>query len=344
MCDNCYNGCSGAPISDNCVKYTGQDVSQLNICQYDTLLSVETKILNAIVQLMSQQSIDVSTLTLCSYVSNYITIGQPLSLNILLQALINGQCDLANSMGNINLSGIVINGACLSLPSNPKIGDYIQAIANQLCSLTNTVSGIASDYVKASQLPQLVQQYVQGNQNSVSQFNTRMVPYVAYEYYGSLSNFDSTGRGLGSVGFDKVYLCNGLNGTPDRRGRVGVGAVANVPGAQYDQSVDPTIQGNPNIHLSDKIGSNNVVLDITQIPSHNHQVVDNGHTHQINRAGYGGIGGQGPKFVGGALTPDGGYGSTELAQANISLNNTGGGLGHNNIQPSIGAYYIMYLP
>ena len=48
-----------------------------------------------------------------------------------------------------------------------------------------------------------------------------MVPYTVVEYYGPLTYFDNTGAGQGD--WDRIFLCNGLNGTPDKRGRVAVG-------------------------------------------------------------------------------------------------------------------------
>ena len=93
-----------------------------------------------------------------------------------------------------------------------------------------------------------------------------MVPYVAYEYYGPLTNFDGSGIGIPANGFFKVYLCNGLNGTPDKRGRVAVGAIQNVPGGPLDAAVNPSNAGNPNYALYTTAGANTVTLITSQIP------------------------------------------------------------------------------
>jgi microcystin-dependent protein len=200
-----------------------------------------------------------------------------------------------------------------------------------------------------------------------------MVPYVAYEYYGPLTNFVGTGMGIPANGFYKVYLCNGLNGTPDKRGRVAVGAIASVPGGPLDAAVNPANAGNPNYALYNKSGANTVTLIASQIPSHTHAAsvsatgtVPN-HTHIV-------MGGGGPESgsvpnatqVISNETSQGGNASYKMLPANVQSHNsgitsasgagsvsltvavtnanTGGGSSHPNIQPVIAAYYIMYIP
>ena len=202
-----------------------------------------------------------------------------------------------------------------------------------------------------------------------------MIPFVAYEYYGSLSNFDGTGAGIPANGFNDVYLCNGLNGTPDKRGRVAVGAIASVPpvGLGLDPAVNPAFAGNPNYALSGTAGANTVTLITSQLPLHTHNatVVASGtvgnHTHII-------MGGSGPgdsaapnalqvaaneKADGGnasykmsvatsqvhnsGITSASGAGAVSLSVA-VSNSNAGSGEAHSNIQPVIAAYYIMYIP
>lgn len=52
--------------------------------------------------------------------------------------------------------------------------------------------------------------------------------------------------------------------------------------------------------------------------------------------------------LGGVTTPAPTVGLTSNNQTGITVattvTNVGGGLGHNNVQPSIGCYYIMYIP
>ena len=59
-------------------------------------------------------------------------------------------------------------------------------------------------------------------------------------------------------------------------------------------------------------------------------------------------GNDGNYVLGGVTTPAPTVGLTSNNQTGITVattvTNVGGGLGHNNVQPSIGCYYIMYIP
>jgi hypothetical protein len=185
-----------------------------------------------------------------------------------------------------------------------------------------------------------------------------MVPFVAYEYYGSLDNFDGTGAGIPGNGFYKVYLCNGLNGTPDKRGRVAVGAIVDVPpiGIGLDPAVNPSNPANPNYALLDTDGSNSVVLVTPQLPAHSHtssastsvSITDPGHAHFVNYLNKNG--GDGNNVLGSEAgsnnraTTSATTGISATATTIVQVDSTGSGEGHANIQPVIAAYYIMYIP
>jgi microcystin-dependent protein len=183
-----------------------------------------------------------------------------------------------------------------------------------------------------------------------------MVPFTVVEYYGPLTNFDGTGAGIGTLGWDKIYLCNGSNGTPDKRGRVGVGAILNVPGGPLNAAVDPVYTGNPNYDLEDIAGANTVAINVNQLPSHTHGatasatsiVTDPGHSHFVGNTPEGwsssgsiGIVNRTPKNV---QTTTSTTGITVATTVNVSNTNTGSNQGHPNIQPVLAAYYIMYIP
>ena len=162
---------------------------------------------------------------------------------------------------------------------------------------------------------------------------------------------DATGAGLGD--WEKIYLCNGNNGTPDKRGRVAVGATNGMGGGILSNVVDPAIAGNPDYSLGSKHGSCVVTLDVTQIPSHTHNatviVNDPGHSHSLfferyptrikSNPGYDEGSNNYSQDVNKSTTT-----STTGITVNVSNSSIGGGLGHNNVQPSIGCYYIMYIP
>jgi microcystin-dependent protein len=180
-----------------------------------------------------------------------------------------------------------------------------------------------------------------------------MVPYSVVEYYGTLSNFDATGSGIGD--WEKIYLCNGLNGTPDKRGVVGVGVTdGTLLGGTMPARTNPTTPGadNPTYVLGTPQGSNNVELDITQIPSHTHTttvtVTDPGHTHGINTNTS--DTGNTNRQVQGGDAEDTGASINQILSATtgitVGVSNApiGGGLPHLNYQPSLPCYYIQYRP
>ncbi len=178
-----------------------------------------------------------------------------------------------------------------------------------------------------------------------------------------MSNFDGSGVGIPSLGFYKVYLCNGLNATPDKRGRVAVGAIDNVPPINIglDASVNPVFVGNPNYALFTTAGANSVVLLTSQLPAHSHTGVgtttvtlnDPGHFHYAGRKNAGGLTSSGAIGLAKdnpqdnqSTTSTTGITVTSNTPGNVAIgiDNTGSGQAHANIQPVIAAYYIMYIP
>lgn len=358
-CTNCFNGC-GTSTPDKCVVYTSDDITfpgslSPDICQGKTsLFIVEQLLISKIISLINGTGMIPDVDLQCNLIKSFLT-GGDISATTLFNIYAQSICALDTRVTDIELelelnAPISISGTCLSLPTNPTRDQILTALVSKVCSLDTRVSTIESDYVKATQLDNLISQYLSNNSGSGVQQNSKMVPYVAYEYYGPLSNFDGSGKGLSASGFDKVYLCNGLNNTPDKRGRVAVGAIANVPGGSLDPAVDPSLPQNSgrNYNLKDKFGSNSVVLDITQIPSHTHNVLDT-HTHPIGTYGAVGVGGSGTPNTGvsGGGHDGGSYSIQNTGLSNngsIAINSTGGGQAHENVQPSIAAYFIMYIP
>jgi microcystin-dependent protein len=350
-CQDCFNNCPDI-VSDQCILYTGPSVELLGVCQGDPLSTFEAKLIAALLTALDGTGINPKDVTLanCSWLKDQLSNATP-GLNQLLQLLIDNECSLHDAVVDIQTqlssasSGVVFNTSCLTgLPDNPTSDDILQATVSLLCSISATVTTFSSTYVRITDLSSLVTPIVNSiisasnSSGDVPQQYTKMVPYVAYEYYGPLSNFDAGGIGVTSLGFTKVYLCNGSNGTPDKRGRVTVGAIVGVPGGSLDSAVNPSNPLNPNWALKDKNGENTHLLTIPEIPSHTHGVTDPGHKHN-----YGGVGPDG-RGADNAKTATPKTSQTSSAFTGISINATGGSQPHNNIQPSIAAYSIMYIP
>jgi microcystin-dependent protein len=361
-CSNCYNGCTEI-VSDKCVKYTGVDVPVLGIQNGDSLSYVEQALITFLTSTLNGTGIkiDLDQDTLCDFVKEYLPTCGDITLVDVLNALTESVCFLKDEVTALEAKfaeleqGYTID--CLEGSPDPtSTYEVLQATINKLCALEVDLEALALDvdvnYVKLDDLNTLIQAYIDESSPS-TQFRNRMVPYTVVEYYGSLSNFDSSGAGVGE--WTQIYLCNGDNGTPDKRGRSPIGAIQGVGGTTPPNPiVNPSNPGNVNYALGTTNGSNTVILSTAQIPSHVHNNIltftDPGHTHNIpfkkgqadqNESGtYGQLFDNDPTYDRIKVTDSNTTGIT------ISLNNVaqGGGQSHNNVHPVLACYYIMYIP
>lgn len=359
-CESCYNGCVQT-VSDECVRYTGINYAALGVETGDNLVSVEQAIMNALVPLLSGEGDAIALNISCPIVDLYLPAHTP-NTQELFTATVSAICSLQAQIFTIDDVLTILNanytiGCLTGVTASSDTHAIVQAIINKLCLTVTDLAALTLDvdtnYVKLADLDALIAAYIASQSGGGSnQQYLKMVPYVAYEYYGSLTNFDGTGAGLNSAGFYKVYLCNGLNGTPDRRGRVGVGAIQNVPGAPLDAAVNPANPGNPNYAIFNTAGANTVTLITSQMPSHSHgttvtsigTISPNPHSHNV--AGTTNPGGSGTgdrKAVAASVTTSSVSLSVDITTS-VTNANTGGGAAHANIQPVIAAYYIMYIP
>jgi microcystin-dependent protein len=377
-CSNCFNGCTEI-VSDQCVRYTGNDIPALEISTNDSLAEVESKIVTYILNLSTGTGIvpEIDPSDLCVLVSGFLPGSGTITLNDVISALIQSICNLKANVDSINSTLTTLNAdytiGCLSgVTASSDTHDVLQAAITKLCAtdtaLTAFILDVTTNYVQLANLNTLIQQYIDSPSYTpppTTYYKDKMVPYVAYEYYGSLTNFDVTGAGSGQ--WDKVFLCNGNNGTPDRRGRVAAGTTdGTMQGGTLPSTVNPATPGNPNYNLEGTAGANSVILSATQMPLHTHSATATStadpHSHFIAR-----VGNSGPNLVGSATldtqaegdpsrfsytlkstpgVPDAGITNSVTVNVNtsVSIGDTGGGLAHPNVQPTIGAYFIMYIP
>jgi microcystin-dependent protein len=374
--------------SDQCVRYTGISSLPLGIETGDNLQTVIEDLISKLGPLLtgSGDTITLASSIRCALINAFLpATSQPntWTSSQVFQALTRSVCSLQTQVTAVAADITILNadytiGCLTGVTASSDTHAIVQATINKLCAtivqLTALELNVNTNYVKLADLDALIAAYIASSSGGGSnQQYLKMVPFVAYEYYGPIANFDGSGIGIPANGFFKVYLCNGLNGTPDKRGRVAVGAIQSVPGAPLDASVNPANAGNPNYALYTTAGANTVTLITSQIPAHTHstQVVASGsvenHTHVI-------MGGSGPgtspapnalqvaanekadtgnasyKFSiataqvhNSGITSASGAGPVSLS-VNVSNGNTGGGGSHPNIQPVIAAYYIMYIP
>lgn len=371
-CESCYNGCVDI-VSDKCVKYTGDTYAPVGIEYGDSLYQVEIALIENVISFLNGSGINISVnpVYLCNYMQTFLPAGSTFTLPTIIAGIVRAICDTHSSIVTIESTLATLNANydvdCLTGVTNSSdTHDVVQATIDKLCAVATNLTALELDvdtnYVKLADLDALIAAYIASSSGgSSNQQYLKMVPYVAYEYYGPLTNFDGSGIGIPASGFYKVYLCNGLNGTPDKRGRVAVGAIQNVPGAPLDAAVDPLASpSNPNYDLYTTAGANTVALITSQIPAHSHNAVgttvvtlnDPGHSHYLGNTPEGwsssgsiGIVNRTPTNVQ-TTTSTTGITVTSNTPNNVSITveAAGSGAAHANIQPVIGAYYIMYIP
>jgi microcystin-dependent protein len=363
-CSNCYNGCTEI-VSDRCVKYTGIDVPVLGIKTGDSLSFVEQALITFLTSTLDGTGIkiDLTPTVVCTLVNKYLPTCGDLTIVDISKALIEAACDLQQQVNAINATLTTLNadytiGCLTGVTASSDTHAIVQAVINKLCQIEVNLGALALDLStnyssNGAELDAYIANYIAENSASVSAVSNRMVPYSVVLYFGPLSNFSSTGVGLGD--WANIYLCNGINGTPDLRGRVPVGVTAVPGGSAYPPQTDPAL-GNPNYTLNVPLGQNGVTLTVNQIPPHGHpgttavtQITPNPHTHAILPLGldFDGVG----VTTGGvsALRSEGtaeylAENVTLTAETDVTIASQGSGQSHPNYQPGLGCYYIQYRP
>jgi microcystin-dependent protein len=372
-CSNCYNGCPEI-LSDQCVKYTGIDIPVLGIKNGDSLSYVEQAIITFLTSTLDGSGIkvDISQNIICQTVSKYLPTCGDLTVVDFITAIIKAACDIQgqvttlktsteSEIDDINDTLDELNatytgvgaGTCLtSVNGNSGTHAIVQAVIDQLCNVTNT-------YVQRADLDDLIAAYFASIPTG-SKIYTRMVPYSVLPFYPTTSvmlNFDPTGAGTGD--WEKIYLCNGLNGTPDLRGRVPVGATSGMAGNPLSPIVAPGGL-NPNYALGNIAGANGVTLSTGQLPAHTHSasatststgtISPNPHTHSFTYTGRTTSATIPSNTIGSAdgpltkTTSDQSLSVSITTSTTVNNANTGGNEAHSNVQPGIGVYYIIYIP
>lgn len=383
-CSNCYNGCTeivsdrcvkytGIDVPVLGIK-TGDSLSFVE----QALIEFLTSTLDG-----TGIKIDLGTTVVCNLVQQYLPTCGDLTIVDISKALIEAACDLQEQVDAIDNTLTILNadytiGCLTGVTASSDTHAIVQAVITKLCQvqvdLTALASNVRNNYVPIVSSPGYpgIDEYIQAYLDSTGSstlVSNKMVPYSVLPYFGTLANFDGTGAGTGN--WLKIYLCNGQNGTPDLRGRTLVGTTTGMFGGTLSSAVNFNIpgSGNPNYTLGSVVGANQITLDVTQIPSHTHvatattSVTDTGHRHKFSddnlsptnalRADNDII--PFSTSPSSALISAAGSGSGQIyetsneetgiaVQVNVSSAVTGGGLAHANIQPSIGSYFIIYIP
>jgi microcystin-dependent protein len=340
-CTNCFDNCLKGVTLDTCTRYTGAGDETLGISSGDSLYSV----LNVLIDSLANDANPTYTAA-CTFLSTILGSTGAVSQQTMINGLQTAICCLKDDVTALQSevdAPIAFDTSCLDVASDATLAQILQAAFTKICANATAISTISGDYVKASQLCTLVTQCLASSAST--QEYTKMNKYIAYPYHGPTTVFDSSGNGLSSAGYSKVYMCLGqtINGftLPDYRGRSPMGANTNIPTSGMDSNVDPSQIANAGYALANKQknGTYTNTLSSTQIPSHTHTVVDPGHQHFLG--GHFAAAGDDNNYT---LLASGGSDKTLSSTTGISLSTTGGGQAHNTTHPVMGCIMIMYIP
>lgn len=359
-CSNCFNGCTEI-TSDKCVKYTGVDIPTLGIETGDTLASIEQKLFTFLISTLNGTGviIDLTEINVCTLVQTYLPSSGDISIEDIAKALIKSACDLQTQLNLVKEDITTLNAnytiGCLSgVTTTSDTHDIVQATITKICEINTNLVALAlelhTQYSRnGTELNNYISNYLATNNPVSNKYYTRMVPYTVVELYPTNNILTKFNNGAGQDEWEKIYFCNGQNGTPDKRGVVGVGVTDGGMGGLSMPS--DTLPGgfNPNYLLSTRSGDNKTILTLPQIPGHTHiGTIDSvgNHTHntQYGLTGGGTLYAETPYISdtlggnAGLTTPGGSHTHT------MSISSTGGGEAHSNVQVGLGCYYIMYIP
>lgn len=149
----------------------------------------------------------------------------------------------------------------------------------------------------------------------------------------------AAGQAISRAGFPTLFTIDGITygsgdgittfNVPDLRGRVVAGVDA---GANRLTTTTMSSQA-----LAGTGGAETIVLTTPQIPTHLHGVTDVGHAHTIALGANLGVVLTAPASNGGSTGPE----STSTNATGVVIQNAGGGLAHNNVQPTIELQYLI---
>lgn len=349
--------------SSDCIKYMGSPNPIFGICTGDNTTEVYEVIIQKILEILSGNGINLEGIekASCSYITQKLQL-HPTNLVNVLKTVIDVLCTYRLSIDDIYKqinsggSNVTFDLKCISLPAGkPSIELILQTVISAHCALssqvTNLIQAAGSTTIINTIVNQLLNDLIKGlgpygikkqqTGDKVSYLLTGLIPpKVALPYFGSLSNFDNSGKGIPSAGYDGWFLCNGNNSTPDLRGVTLIGAIQGVGGPVLSANVDPVANNDSSLNytIGQTGGTSKVALNTSQIPSHTHAVTDPGHSHIYSYPSPERFSGN--KFDS-ANQNNRQSTSTNVAYTGITISPSGGNQPHENRMPFTSCAYIM---
>lgn len=353
-------------FSTDCGIWQGPSVPILGICCGDTITEVETSIINKLLEVLDGTGIDLSTINLnnATYLKTLLGVKNKNLLN-LVQLLVDSDTDLRQLIADLNAK-INVTGPAFSFdlqclvdeccPPTLTRDQVLQLVIDKLCQLDSiikqlqddaggigdTINNIMGDFLSSS----INTCSTTGIKKTGSGKDTKitivgMPPPESYiPYFGTLSYFDASGKGMDETPACGWFIANGLNGTVDMRGYTFAGITNGVGGGQLEARVDPALLNEPTLSTSMKDARGEALHKLTspEMPSHSHTISATGTAEvPLKRWGTRPQGGDAEALATrGAPTGAGASDTVVQAPLNISatISNTGGNQPHNNIQPT----------
>jgi len=386
-CSNCFNGC-GQITSDQCVKYTGLSIPALGITNGDPLSKVEEQLTTYLVSVLDGTGIyptfdaEIICPLIADLLAEYPNPNLVDVLSVLIRAACNLQAQITVVADKVNVIEADYTVNCLAgVIASSGTHDILQAVIDNLCTLNTSVGALALNLAtnyssNGAQLDAYIANYLATHTTSTTKMSNKMVPYVAYPFFGDLTGkFGANGVGIIGTDWENIYLCNGYNGlTPDMRGRMPIGDTDMMGSFPADAAVlpggfNPTYTATPGSWT--KSGANSVTLTAAQVPNHTHSATATasqvGHFHyEFNTdvpegSGAPGVSGLNYATANLEVADNLSYrikgtftvatlGKTSTVTPAITVDSVtvvataGGGGAHANNQPAIACYYIMYIP
>lgn len=300
------------PVSINAIFWDGEDLPCFDICNGDSIQPLVYDIATYVCETLD--NINVSEVILCD---DYIQLlgSQDKTIANLLQILLNKGCSLSQLVQELQEkvdtdSPINVDFKCLDLdldpctdPRNLNISNVLQIIIDNFCNLeikfeefkeeiNESIESEIGDFINNLISSPQANRVIKDTTTEVTKYTLRgfVPPHTPLPYFGSLSYFDTSGKGSGIM--EGFYICNGNNGTQDMRGFQPIGATQGAGGGSLDPIVDPVlnvVSPSANYVQGNKGGKISNYLTLNQLPQHNHTytINDPGHFHYMFGSGQG---------------------------------------------------------
>lgn len=360
ICSNCYSNCAEIQ-SDKCVKYTGVDIAVLGIQNGDSMNYVTAAIAGFLTSTLDATGIkyELEAENMCALIEAELVDCTDITQRAISNALASVICAIDTRVVTLeafktSLDSGYTPGCVPGITGASGTKVVLQAVIDYLCTVSGDLDAleleVSTNYVLVSDINTYIADYLASLSVSSANQRDKMIPYTVVEYYGPVNVFDASGAGLNE--WEQVYLCNGQNGTPDKRGRIAIGATSGMNGGTFPAATDPGISGNPSYNLLTPGGSNTVTLTSAQMPSHSHTTSvtsDGEHVHVFPATLYTKEGASGDDNTFSNTNNTGKVDVTQTLSAGththtVAINATGGGGSHSNVPPVLACYYIMYIP